>query len=176
MTPPRPIPDSYWVVPGVLLAGEYPGARDREVARRKVRRLLGAGITLFVDLTEAGEWGLAPYLPIAQEEAALLGRTISHMRLSIPDMSVPTREGMRAILAAIDDGMAAGEVVYLHCWGGIGRTGTAVGCYLVQRGLASDDALQEVARLRVGIPDSVRPSPETEAQRQFVRLWGKIDP
>jgi hypothetical protein len=28
-----PISDSYWVVPGQLLAGEYPGAKDAAAAR-----------------------------------------------------------------------------------------------------------------------------------------------
>jgi len=31
--PERPIVDSYWVVPGRLLAGEYPGDLDAERAR-----------------------------------------------------------------------------------------------------------------------------------------------
>lgn len=38
MTPiHRPIPDSYWVVPGKLLAGEYPGSKTDKVARHKLR-------------------------------------------------------------------------------------------------------------------------------------------
>jgi len=28
--PPKPNPNTYWVIPGKLLAGEYPGARDPE--------------------------------------------------------------------------------------------------------------------------------------------------
>ena len=31
--PARPIPESYWVLPGRLLAGEYPGARDQGVGQ-----------------------------------------------------------------------------------------------------------------------------------------------
>src|SRR5688572_20285195 len=55
----RPHLNSYWVRPGLLLAGEYPGAFDEAWARRKIRRMLEAGIRVFVDLTEEGE--LAPY-------------------------------------------------------------------------------------------------------------------
>ncbi len=47
-----PIPDSYWVVPGRLLAGEYPGALNNSVAQRKVRSFVEAGISMFLDLTE----------------------------------------------------------------------------------------------------------------------------
>lgn len=32
--------------------------------------------------------------------------------------------------------LAAGQTVYVHCYGGIGRTGTVVGCWLVRHGLS----------------------------------------
>ncbi len=35
-----PTPDGYWVVPGLLLAGESPGDRMEAEARRKLRRFL----------------------------------------------------------------------------------------------------------------------------------------
>jgi len=56
----KPIPDSYWVNPGQLLAGEYPRNLDDASSRVKLQRLLEAGVTFFLDLTEAGESGLAP--------------------------------------------------------------------------------------------------------------------
>jgi atypical dual specificity phosphatase len=52
---PKPDPNTYWVVPDQFLAGEYPGARDPEEARRRLRRFLQAGVRHFIDLTEAGE-------------------------------------------------------------------------------------------------------------------------
>jgi hypothetical protein len=48
--PPRPDPNTYWVVPGKLLAGEYPGAPDSEETRRRLRRFLAAGVRHFIDL------------------------------------------------------------------------------------------------------------------------------
>ena len=57
--------------------------------------------------------------------------------MPIEDLSVPTLADMERILGAIDDELAAGRAVYLHCWGGIGRTGTVVGCYLVRQGLTA---------------------------------------
>jgi hypothetical protein len=53
--PPKPDPNTYWVVPGKLLAGEYPGARDPEESRQRLRKFLAAGVRHFIDLTEAGE-------------------------------------------------------------------------------------------------------------------------
>ena len=50
----RPIPNSYWVVPGRLLAGEYPGVTPRRTMLENMHVLLDAGVTHFIDLTEEG--------------------------------------------------------------------------------------------------------------------------
>jgi protein-tyrosine phosphatase len=165
------IPDSYWVTPGMLLAGEYPGARTDAEARAKLRALLDAGVRLFIDLTEAGEYNLRPYWPLVQELAAERGIRVTHRRMSIPDMCTPERAHMQAVLDAIDAAIADGQPVYVHCYGGIGRTGTVVGCHLVQQGATGEAALAEIARRRQGTPDGHRQSPETEAQRRLVLTW-----
>lgn len=169
----RPIPDSYWVRLGRLLAGEYPRNKDDVTSRSKLRRLLEAGVTFFLDLTEEGEYGLKPYVSLLEQEAAALGCQMVHRRMPIPDGETPTSGGMTCILDTIDAALAEGHVVYVHCWGGIGRTGTVVGCYLVRHGMNSEEALTEIARLRRGTPDGWKPAPETEAQRQMVRTWRK---
>jgi predicted protein tyrosine phosphatase len=172
---PSPIPDSYWVVPGKLLAGEYPGARTTDQAKHKLRQLLEIGMTYFLDLTEEGEHDLHPYAALLRSEAAKSGRTVEHRRMPIPDVSTPTREQMARILDAIDAAVAAEYVVYLHCYGGIGRTGTVVGCYLARRGMDGEAALAHIARLRQGTPDGRKDSPETPEQRRMVRAWSKAD-
>ena len=61
--PPYP-PNTYWVVPGKFLAGEYPGHKtDPTKAAGKISALLAAGVTTFIDLTEEDE-GLAHYAPM----------------------------------------------------------------------------------------------------------------
>lgn len=169
--PERPIPDCYWVQPN-LLAGEYPGAYEDGRARLKVRRLLQAGITFFLDLTQAGE--LQPYATLLPQEARATSREVEHRRMPIRDLSTPTPEMMSDVLDTIDAALAAGHTLYVHCWGGIGRTGTVVGCYLVRHGRSGDEALAEIARLRRGIPDETRVSPETETQRRMVLTWAKV--
>ncbi len=170
----HPIPDSYWVVAGRFLAGEYPGARSDADAIAKLNRLLDAGVTYFIDLTEAGEYGLRPYTAMAQELGALRGSRITHQRFPIRDMSAASAPTMRAILDAIDATLHHGETIYVHCFGGIGRTGSVVGCYLVQQGMSGEEALAEIARSRADTPDGWRRSPETDAQRELVMGWGVI--
>jgi protein-tyrosine phosphatase len=167
----HPIPDSYWVLIDRLLAGEYPGARSPGEARRKLRRLLDAGVSYFLDLTEDGEYGLEPYASLAKEEATLREEGIVHRRMPIPDQGTPSAEEMRAILDAVDAAVEAGHTVYVHCWGGIGRTGTVVGCYLVRQGRSGAEALQEIERLRAGTPDGWRRSPENAEQERMVLGW-----
>ena len=55
--------------------------------------------------------------------------------------------------------------------GGHGRTGAAVGCYLVRHGLTGEEALAEVRRLHAAMADRYKPSPETPEQRALVRNW-----
>ncbi len=171
--PPRPGDNCYWLIPGKLLAGEYPGYATDPGTRLKMRRFLDLGVDTFIDLTEAHE--LHPYAPSLHLEAETRQQTVSHRRMSIRDLSVPPRQQMRDILDNIDGAIAEGRTVYVHCWGGIGRTGTVVGCYLVRHGNSGDEALAEIARLWPNMEKSwrVSRSPETEAQHEFVRHWAE---
>lgn len=110
----RPFSGSYWVSPGRLLAGEYPGALDPEEAQLKLAKLVGAGFTVIVDLTEEDE-GLEPYDEV-------LAEGIRWARLPVRDLSVPTTEEMTRILDTIDEALEGGELVCVHCWGAsVGR-------------------------------------------------------
>ena len=163
---PRPDPNTYWVVDGRFLAGEYPGARDPAAAREKVAAFRKAGVTTFIDLTEANE--LAPY------EGLLAQTGVEYRRLSIRDLDVPrTPAHLHEILDAIDDALARGRTVYLHCWGGIGRTGTVVACWLQRTGLTPEQALLKLADFwRTVEKRHRRPhTPETREQVAWVHGW-----
>src|SRR3954470_9631666 len=95
----RPIPDSYWVVDGVLLAGEYPGARDRADARRKLESFLNAGIRAFFDLTEDGE--LSPYDGELSALANQRGLDVTYDRVPIRDLGVPSAAPLQALLTGL---------------------------------------------------------------------------
>ena len=127
-----------------LLAGPYPFDVDA---------LLEAGVTTFIDLTEDGE--LEPYAVPAG---------VTHRRFGVADFGCPTAVQVRAILEAIS---SAEGLVYLHCQGGCGRTGTIIGCYLVEQGLAADRALERVRALTGG------PCPEVGEQEALVQRWNR---
>jgi protein-tyrosine phosphatase len=172
---PRPISESYWVEEGRFLAGEYPGHFEAEKSRQRLDALLEAGFNTFIDLTKLNE--TTPYLRLIQEESQVYDVDIEYHRFAIGDFGLPTPELMRSVLDQIDASLQAGRKVYLHCWGGIGRTGTTVGCYLVRHGLNGEQALRKLAAWWRHVPkSSIHPlSPETREQADFIRNWGKYE-
>lgn len=167
-----PFPNSYWVSPRHILAGEYPTLLDPAGNRQRVRQLLNLGIQAFLDLTEPQEVAeLQPYLPLVQELAHTSFQKIEWYRLPIADMHVPSVDEMRMTLDQIDSLVARNKPLYIHCWGGIGRTGTVVGCYLVRHGMSGQDAIEMIAQLRQYTPDYRYPAPARDTQRQMVHDW-----
>jgi Cyclin-dependent kinase inhibitor 3 (CDKN3) len=171
--PPLPLPESYWIEPGSFLAGEHPFNRDLRHPVQALADLLAAGLDTFIDLTTPGEFDS---YQSSLDEATILQRcSATYQRFPIGDYGVPFPETMLAILDAIDTALAGGHKVYMHCWGGIGRTGTVTGCYLVRHGMTGSDALITLAEWWRTVPKSVRfpHSPETRDQRQFILDWGR---
>ena len=170
--PARPdLVECYWVIPGKLLAGEYPAHVEDEDAGARLDSLLNAGIDTFIDLTELDE--LATYAPLLEERAARRGAQVQYERFPIVDFGLPERGRMRSILDRIDEALAADHKVYLHCWGGVGRTGMSVGCYLVRHGMTGSQAIQQIAEWWLSMPKHMWSphSPETVEQVQFILDW-----
>ena len=167
---PPPLPNRYWVVPGRLLAGEYPAGRDQAATLERLQQLLASGIDCFIDLTEPGELDAyedllpGPFTPQA----------VIYLRKPIRDHGLPeSPEQMEEILDELDAALAEGRRIYLHCRAGIGRTNLVAGCWLVGGGLPGDAALARLNELWRESPRSKSwPSvPETEGQCNYVRNW-----
>lgn len=157
-----PIRSSYWVAEG-LLAGEFPGAWEGDVAARRLRAFAARDVAVFVDLTHPAD-GLEPYETLLEPPA----RRLAH---PIVDMGTTTVPHMARILDDVDEARGAGLMVYVHCWGGIGRTGTVVGCWLMRHGLDDGDPIGRIAQLRRDVDDARVASPQTAAQRAMVTGW-----
>jgi hypothetical protein len=166
-----PILESYWVEENRFLAGEYPGDYNPEGTRRRIDNFLEAGVNTFIDLTHSYE--RPPYDDILKEQARIYETDWAYHRFSIRDHSIPLRETMVNILNAIDAAIEKKNGVYVHCWGGIGRTGIAVGCWLVRHGMTNEEALARVNQLYRTRPGNLYypRSPETDEQIQFVLDW-----
>ena len=189
-----PNPFSYWVVQGKLLAGEYPGNqfswnpaifcasvvhtaraliatnfRFWNTTSSKVSSLIDAGVGTIVDLTEEHE--RSHYVDRLYFEGNLRCTSIKYRRFAIVDRSVPSKKVMKEILDFIETEITEVRVVYLHCFRGLGRTGTVVGCYLVRNGVERSRVTSVISNLRKGVAGDFRKSPENHFQMSFINNW-----
>eukprot|EP00887_Chlorella_sp_A99_P006009 scaffold27.g6009.t1 len=104
---------------------------------------------------------------------------LEFLHCPVPDLGLPQEAALEALIAddiaprlraAVAHG---GEgAVYLHCWGGRGRVGTAAACLLAQLyGVSAEEALERVQRAFDTRRDEARRSPETTEQLEFVRKY-----
>ncbi len=163
----KPIVNSFKVADR-FFAGEYPGDKTPEAAQSKLKHFLDKGFTHFIDLTEEGE--LSPY-------AQFLPDGVSYLRFPVPDISIPKDlASVQALIKEMDTILAdPGNKLYLHCWGGVGRTGTIVGCWYANRqGTTFSGALQKTRDAFKGCPKSRhRHIPETPEQVSFIGEYSR---
>ncbi|MQG51282.1 MAG: hypothetical protein FI695_04805 [SAR202 cluster bacterium] len=190
-----PITYSYWVVPEKVLAGEYPGNQmrksgifrvlrtllDQSIAfirhplqgwpteYKRVKKLLSAGVTNYLDLTQSEE--LLPYETLLKREAELLGMVVNYKRVPIKDQNITTIDEINKCISFINESIQSGNKVYIHCLRGLGRTGMIVGCFLVDQGLTGKQALKKITDLRKSLLNSVLPSPQNKKQSGVVENW-----
>jgi hypothetical protein len=171
-----PFERSYWVSPGRFFAGYYPGNRSRDAMEREIRNLLDGGIRCIINLMEADELDqrgvpFLDYTPIVQKMTNG-SFPVACQRIPIRDADVPQRHQMVEALDLIDISLNDNKPVYVHCWGGRGRTGTVVGCWLIRHKMAEGKhAIEMIRQFRRFEPTADWPSPEMPSQVRMVLSW-----
>jgi atypical dual specificity phosphatase len=160
-----PLPNTYWVTPDRILAGEHPCGDSVSESRARLGQLHDARIDYFVDLTEEGE------MP---DYRGLLPASSHYLRCAIPDTEVPREiSEMQLLQSRLRTALALGRRIYVHCRAGIGRTGLVVGCHLVEQGLDGAAALERLNELWLASEraKSWPRVPQTDEQADFIRDW-----
>lgn len=169
------LPRTYWVVDGLFLAGAYAGQPNPKAHYERLSELFNVGIRTCVNLMEEDETNndgkpFVPYQDLIQDIANQANEAVDCVRFPIVDRSTTTHAHMKEILDTIDRSLDNKRPVYLHCFGGIGRTGTVVCCWLLRHGYASkDNVFALLAKLRLADTEtSSREAPENTKQKAFV--------
>ncbi|CAA9565397.1 MAG: hypothetical protein AVDCRST_MAG33-1995 [uncultured Thermomicrobiales bacterium] len=89
---------------------------------------------------------------------------LTEIHLPVRDFTAPSPQQLDDGVEAIQEAVAGGGRVAVHCGGGLGRTGTLLACLLVDQGLPADDAIDKLRTLR---PRSV----ETAGQVRAVKAY-----
>jgi len=158
----RPTYQSYYLGYNIF-AGEYPGDKYTEKADIKIKQMLHFGVRHFIDLTEEGE--LKPY-------SHLLPANCTYRRFPIHDCGVPQSiESVEQLLNYIREVSKREDgYVYIHCWGGVGRTGTIVACYLAKK--TFEDTMKVLRSHFSEMPKSAnRVTPDTKGQEAFIKQF-----
>jgi atypical dual specificity phosphatase len=135
-------PEHYWIVPGRLVAGEWPVPHLDWLARE--------GVSVLINLTDH---------EYRDTRFRIHG-------IPVPDGAAPGEAQIQEFCRLVEDELTRQKTIYVHCLAGCGRTGTMMACYLVYRDrLDPREAIRHVREIR---PCSI----ETAAQAEAVISWG----
>ena len=117
-----PVHDTHWVWPN-LLCGKSAGAMERW----DLSALLAAGVDTFVCLQQSyTEYGCADYRETVRALAP--AQEVRFLHCPVPDFGVLSNDSLVALIAELQKELAEerNHMLYIHCMGGHGRTGTVV--------------------------------------------------
>ncbi len=165
----KPIEYSYQVSRNVF-AGEHPLFDIyKSSIKGNIPRLLRFGITFFLDLTQSYE---------VPEYASFLPPNVQRISFPIRNCDVPSSvESVFDLFRRLEQLMheRPQAKLYIHCHGGVGRTGTIVACYYIYfEHLPFEEALDKMRRQYTQSPRSkFMNAPETKRQIEFVRRFAE---
>eukprot|EP01089_Gocevia_fonbrunei_P000340 TRINITY_DN10360_c0_g1_i1.p1 TRINITY_DN10360_c0_g1~~TRINITY_DN10360_c0_g1_i1.p1 ORF type:complete len:202 (-),score=28.92 TRINITY_DN10360_c0_g1_i1:12-617(-) len=171
-----PIDPSNWVIPGRLVAGGYPGHKSEPEHSNQIKAILDAKITTFVCLQSEKELKrFNPYQPLITEgeDFSLFKNKIKFIHFPIPDQQVGPDEEVEKLVNQIIQELNNGEVIYMHCHGGHGRTGTIIALLLIKLySVDAETALQVTSDTHKCRKVFKSRSPQTPKQFDQVRRLG----
>lgn len=166
-----PFPQSYWLSADKLIFGHYPSSPIPEDRERKLQGLLDCGIKTIINLTLETELNVDgnPLDDYAQWMASHAHRVIC-IRQGFVNETAPDIETMTKILHEIEMSLLHDCPVYVHCYGGHGRSGTVAACHLIStERLSPGLAIERVLALREPLPKNHYPF-EAD-QINFIHAW-----
>ncbi len=143
MPEPRPLGQMliYGRVSPLLSRGDMPYADS------DYRALAGLGVNVFVNLRASEGERIAagrhhpPFDPI-DEANRCAAEAMAHLDFGREDFKPISPSDLEQILSAIAREHAVGRHVFVHCLGGVGRTGFVSACWMTLNGWTADESAQ----------------------------------
>ena len=186
-----PIPESNIVIPGKLIVGAYPGDDNNVLNTHNLIKILNCNVTTFVCLQKEYDpnipdfrWrcklGLRPYFKDVENLIKIKSEykelktditSVSFIHKPIADCCIIDDTETINLARKLVQLICNGEVLYIHCWGGHGRTGVIVCLMLhLMYNLTADEAMRRCQIVHDMRRDKVIvSSPQTATQKEQVR-------
>jgi protein-tyrosine phosphatase len=164
----------YEVIANQLFAGETISSLNLITRNSKMKQIFDLGITTIINLTEENEINFQGAALVSYDKDLIefyekSNKKIELIKFPIQDGNIPDKSDLNRLLEIIRSKIQLNEKIYIHCRGGIGRTGVIIGSILIDLKLVSkNDVLLKINDLKKKSLLPKRQSPETDKQIKFL--------